>query len=146
MKLGRRSFLTGAAATTGLLFTRPVFARDQIRIRDIYKTQAEFSDLAKSYAASGDELQIIGYMAPPLKANANFFVLTQRPMAVCPFCETSADWPTDIVFVRTEDTIETVAFNRTIVTRGILELGEAKDKDTGFVSLVRLVDAQFELL
>lgn len=146
MLIGRRSFLAGACAATGLMVAPPVFARERIKIRDLYKTQAEFSAQAKGFAKTRETIEITGFMAPPLKAEASFFVLTQRPMAVCPFCETSADWPSDIVFVRTTKTVEAVAFNRPIITTGTLELGEAKDKETGFVSLVRLVDAEFELV
>jgi len=146
MHIGRRTFIAGAAASAGLMMAKPAFANDRIKIRDLYKTQAEFSDQAKSYAASRVIIDIPGFMAPPLKAEASFFVLTQRPMAVCPFCETSADWPSDIVFVRTRKTVNAVAFNRPIIATGILELGEAKDKETGFVSLVRLVDAEFEII
>lgn len=146
MIIGRRTFLAGICASTSFMLSPPALARDRIKIRDLYKTQAEFSAAAKGYAASRDVIEVSGFMAPPLKAEASFFVLTQRPMAVCPFCETSADWPSDIVFVRTRKTVDAVAFNRPIITTGILELGEAKDKETGFVSLVRLVDAEFELL
>tara|TARA_R110000868_G_scaffold162903_2_gene394499 strand:+ start:39315 stop:39767 length:453 start_codon:yes stop_codon:yes gene_type:complete len=146
MIIGRRTFIAGTAATAGMLIAPPAFARDRIKITDIYKNQAEFSVLAKTFAKEKTRIEITGFMAPPLKAEASFFVLTRRPMSVCPFCETSADWPVDIVFVRTRKMVEAIAFNRMIVTSGILELGEAKDEDTGFVSLVRLVDAQFEIV
>ena len=146
MPIGRRTFIAGASASIGLALTRPAFAQSRIKIRDLYKTQAEFSVETKAFGAPREIITAPGFMAPPLKAEASFFVLTQRPMAVCPFCETSADWPSDIVFVRTRDTVDAVAFNRPIITTGILELGEAKDEETGFVSLVRLVDAQFELI
>mgnify|MGYP003139908712 FL=1 len=146
MIVGRRTFIAGAAATAGMLIAPPAFARDRIKIPDIYKTQNEFSVQAKTFAKDKSRIEITGFMAPPLKAEASFFVLTRRPMSVCPFCETSADWPVDIVFVRTRERVDAGAFNRMIVTSGILELGEAKDEETGFVSLVRLVDAEFEVL
>jgi hypothetical protein len=38
-------------------------------------------------------------MAPPLKAEAAFFVLTEIPMSLCPFCSSDADWPDNIVVV-----------------------------------------------
>ena len=84
-----------------------------------------------------------GFMAPPLKAEATFFVLTRMPMAVCPFCETEADWPSDIVVVYTEEPISVVPFNFPIRVSGRLELGVYKDEAMGFVSRVRLVDADF---
>jgi hypothetical protein len=68
------------------------------------------------------------------------------PMAVCPFCETEAQWPDDIVLVITDEPISAVPFNRPIRVRGTLATGFAKDPETGFVSLIRLVDAEFERL
>jgi hypothetical protein len=79
-------------------------------------------------------------MAPPLKPDAKFFVLIKMPMAVCPFCETEADWPRDIVLVRLRER-QDWSFNRPIVTEGVLELGTEVDEETGFVSRVRLTDA-----
>ena len=38
-------------------------------------------------------------MAPPLKAEAAFFVLTREPVALCPFCQSDADWPDNILVV-----------------------------------------------
>mgnify|MGYP000035303238 CR=1 FL=1 len=147
MRIDRRHFLAGSAALIGLASTgilAPARAAESLKIRDIYKTQDEFSQRARDLA--GKRIEIPGFMAPPLKADANFFVLTKRPMSVCPFCETSADWPIDIVFVRMREKLEAVRFNRPIMTTGVLELGVAKDEETGFVSMVRLVDADFELV
>jgi hypothetical protein len=84
-------------------------------------------------------------MAPPLKAEADFFVLTKLPMAVCPFCDSELNWPTDIVLVRLGQRQDWVDFNRPIVVRGRLELGTEVDPETGFVSRVRLVDAAYEI-
>jgi hypothetical protein len=89
-------------------------------------------------------VSVTGFMAPPLKAESSFFVLTKRPMAVCPFCETSADWPDDILAIYTKRAIDVVPFNIRIRTEGTLELGTFKDPDTGFVSRVRIVDAHYE--
>jgi hypothetical protein len=83
-----------------------------------------------------------GYMAPPLKAEARFFVLTAQPVAVCPFCQSDADWPQDIVVVyvgsggwRFRSAAEPVEVS------GVLDLGARTDPDTGFVSQVRLLSA-----
>ena len=38
-------------------------------------------------------------MAPPLKAEAAFFVLTREPVARRPFCQSDADWPDNILVV-----------------------------------------------
>ena len=147
MRIDRRHFLAGSAALVGLAATGTLtaaHAAESLKIRDIYKTQDEFSQRARDL--QGQRIDIPGFMAPPLKADANFFVLTKMPMSVCPFCETSADWPNDIVFVRMREKLDAVRFNRPILASGILELGIAKDADTGFVSMVRLVDATFEIV
>lgn len=82
-------------------------------------------------------------MAPPLKAESTFFVLTRRPMATCPFCNDGDDWPDDIVAVYTKRIVEIQPFNVDLVVSGTLELGDYKDADTGFFSRVRLVNASY---
>ena len=84
-----------------------------------------------------------GYMAPPLKPEATFFVLTSVPMATCPYCDDAMSWPDSIVLVRTRAVIRVIDFDRRIAVNGRLELGTDIDKDTGFVSRVRLMDAQY---
>ena len=66
-------------------------------------------------------------------------------MAVCPFCESEADWPDDILAIYSKRIIEVISFNTKIITRGVLELGNFKDPETGFLSRVRLVDAVYDL-
>ena len=118
-------------------------AADRIRIRDLYGHGAAFSDQA--LALNEQRVQIQGFMAPPLKPDADFFVLTKLPMAVCPFCDSELDWPNDIVLVRLRGRQAWVDFNQPIVVTGTLALGTEIDAATGFVSRVRLVDANFEL-
>ena len=118
-------------------------ATERLRIRDLYAERAEFS--AKANGLNGQPVEIQGFMAPPLKAEADFFVLTKLPMAVCPFCDSELDWPTDIVLVRLARRQDWAEFNQPIVARGRLELGTEIDEGTGFVSRVRLVDARYEL-
>ena len=65
------------------------------------------------------------------------------PMAVCPFCETSAEWPSDILAVYTKRTVNVVPFNVGIVARGVLEDGVYSDPATGFLSLLRLTGATY---
>lgn len=113
-------------------------------MRDLYAAGAEFSTQAR--ALQGKEAVVQGYMAPPLRADAAFFVLTKLPMAVCPFCDSELDWPTDIVLVRLRRQQDWVEFNRPIRVAGTLQLGTEVDDDTGFVSRVRLVDAAYELV
>lgn len=135
----RRTFLI-AAASLGVF--RPALADDTVRIRDLYEKDLSFSGIAQ--ASAGKRITISGFMAPPLKSESKFFVLTNRPMAVCPFCESEADWPLDIVAIYTKRTIEIVPFNVRIAARGELELGTYEDPEFGFVSRVRLVDTSYE--
>jgi hypothetical protein len=117
-------------------------AATSIEFGDLYERQTVFSKLAESL--NGTEVEMTGFMAPPLKAEATFFVLTRMPMSVCPFCESEADWPSDIVVVYTDDPISVVPFNYPIKVFGTLELGVYKDEAMGFVSRVRIVGADFE--
>lgn len=136
----RRRFLATALASPALV--HPAFgAENLIRLRDLYHRQA-ISELAKT--SEGQRINVDGYMAPPLKAESNFFVLTRTPMSVCPFCETEAEWPSDILAVYTKRVVDVIPYNVKIVATGILELGAYKDPETGFVSLVRLMDASYE--
>ena len=100
-----------------------------------------FSDKLK--ALEGRRVRMTGFMAPPLKAEAKFFVLTERPMALCPFCSSDADWPADIVVVYLDRAQTFEQANAEIVVTGTLELGSWTDPDTGFVSQVRVVGARF---
>lgn len=91
----------------------------------------------------GSDVRIVGFMAPPLKAEADFFVLGKQPMAICPFCSSDADWPDDIVvvYLRQKQTFEHTPGAVAVV--GVLEHGSWTDPETGFVSLLRLRDADF---
>lgn len=128
------------AGTVGI--ARPGHAATPIKLRDIYGRGARFSDQAQ--ALDGKPVQIQGFMAPPLKPDAAFFVLTKMPMAVCPFCDKEMDWPQDIVLVRLRRKQGWVDFNLPIRVTGTLSLGTEVDEATGFVSRVRLVDASYE--
>ena len=136
----RRRFLT----LTPAFVAAPALLRAQgtdgpVRLRTLYNPDQSFSDLA--LALEGERIDVDGYMAPPLVANSNFYVLTKMPMSVCPFCETSAEWPDDIVAVYARRVVDVVPFNAPIVTTGELSLGTYTDPDLGFVSRVRLMNA-----
>ena len=73
----------------------------------------QFSEKLKSL--SGKRIRIRGFMAPPLKAEAAFLILTKEPV-------------------------------RLIEVTGRLETGSETDPETGFVSLVRLADAKYEVI
>jgi hypothetical protein len=87
---------------------------------------------------NGNRVVISGYMAPPLKPSLDFFVLTLQPMAICPFCDSDASWPDNIVvvYLRRGKTIE-AATNALQVT-GRLNIGRHVDETTGFVSQIRI--------
>lgn len=129
---GLAAGLSRAAADTPLAFSQ------------LYVREAELSQTTLDL--TGQVVEMTGYMAPPLKAEARFFVLTKTPMAVCPFCETEVQWPDDIVLVLTTGVIAAIPFNRPIRVRGILATGFEIDPETGFVSLIRLENASFERL
>lgn len=122
----------------------PALAQDRgtFPVRDLYDKDRSFSAAARSLR--GERVAITGFMAPPLKAESRFFVLTMRPMAVCPFCEIEAEWPDDIIAVYAKRTVRVVPYNVKIVARGRLELGRHRDPETGFLSRTRLVDAVYE--
>lgn len=100
-----------------------------------------FSDKVKGLA--GKQVSMRGYMAPPLKAEADFFVLTEIPMSICPFCSSDADWPDNIVVIRLDAAQTFEQANALIEVRGTLEVGSWTDPATGFVSLLRIVGARF---
>ena len=112
-----------------------------LRIRELWAPRGAFSETAQALA--GKRVEMRGYMAPPLKPEINFFVLTRLPMAVCPFCDAEAGWPEDIVLAFIAEELAPVPFNDLISVSGVLDLGTKTDAGTGFVSRVRLLQSQF---
>lgn len=92
----------------------------------------------------GKRVTMVGFMAPPLKPTLAFFVLTQVPMSICPFCSTDADWPNNIVVVKLKEPVTALPFDQPIRVSGTLEIGSQLDEETGFVSLVRIQADQVE--
>ena len=136
----RRTILKGAAALV-TASSLPAFAAEPISFAHLVVRGDAFSDIAQKLA--GSEVEMKGYMAPPLKPEVSFFVLTQLPAATCPFCDSTATWPDDIVVVLMRRRGATVDVNDLIKVKGILEIGPKTDESTGFVSLVRLRDAAY---
>jgi hypothetical protein len=87
---------------------------------------------------NGNSIVMSGYMAPPLKPSLDFFVLTLQPMAICPFCDSDASWPSNIVvvYLKKRKTIE--AITNALQVTGTLDIGRHVDKTTGFVSQIRI--------
>jgi len=104
----------------------------------------QFSDKVKGLA--GRPVAMRGFMAPPLKPEADFFVLTREPVSLCPFCQTDADWPTDILVVYMRDGVRLTTNTDRIEVTGVLEVGSKTDRKTGFVSLLRIVDGRWRRL
>ncbi|MDR0578566.1 MAG: hypothetical protein LBI87_13810 [Candidatus Accumulibacter sp.] len=96
----------------------------------------------RALSLKGRPVRMRGFMAPPLKPESAFFVLTREPVAVCPFCASDAEWPVDIVVIYLKKTLAPVDFRQRIEVEGRLEIGSWTDPRTGFVSQVRLVDAE----
>ncbi len=136
--MDRRRFLALAPA---LALIPRVASADTIRLRDLYERDMSFSALA--LANEGLRIDVAGFMAPPLKAESTFFVLTKMPMAVCPFCEPGQTWPDDILAVNARRVVEVIHFNVPIIATGVLELGDHVDEELGFFSRVRLAEATF---
>ena len=144
----RRSLLAIAAIGTTLSRMPAARAGETMRFEEMYKASGvlglEMSD--KLVALNGKPVDISGFMAPPLKAEAGFFVLTREPVSLCPFCNSDADWPSDIIVVYLRDGVRYTQTNRAITVSGTLEIGSKLDAKTGFVSLVRLIDADYHAI
>jgi hypothetical protein len=140
----RRQLVLGAGA---LMWCTAAVAADA--------TPIEFTQLYKSFgvrglvfsdtvlALRGRDVFMRGYMAPPLKADSSFFVLTREPAALCPFCQSDADWPADIVVVYLKNASALIGAGEAVVVHGRLEVGSWTDPESGFVSQIRIVDATF---
>ena len=147
MPISRRHLLGTAAGLALLPFApRAAFAAEgELDFEELYGKVSplglSFSDKVKGLA--GQPVAMRGFMAPPLKAEANFFVLTEIPMSICPFCSTDSDWPDNIVVVYLDSTQTFEQANALIEVSGKLEMGSWTDPETGFVSLLRITSASF---
>jgi hypothetical protein len=147
--IDRRSLLLAALVVP--LLPRAAEARDApvpVKFTELYKQATvlglEYSD--KIVGLTGKMISIKGFMAPPLKAEADFFVLTRTPVSLCPFCDSDASWPLDIVVVHLKGNSGFTSPSDGIEVVGRLETGSKMDPKTGFVSLLRLVDAEYRIV
>jgi hypothetical protein len=136
----RRAAIAGLAGV-GIVGATAARAATRISFADIISEDGVFTDRAQSIA--GQEIEIRGYMAPPLKPEIRFFVLTKLPAAVCPFCDAAAAWPNDIVLVQMARPIHAVDYDLLLRVTGTLDLGVETDETTGFVSKVRVTSARY---
>lgn len=85
-----------------LLMSFPTAEAEELSFDEIYSGWSAdgltFSD--KTISLEGGTVTVSGYMAPPLTPTIHFFVLTEVPMSVCPFCSSDADWPDNIIVVK----------------------------------------------
>ena len=141
--ISRRALLVGAA----LLFLAPgsAGATGELTFDQLYKSIGVrgmvFSD--QLLGLRGRPVSIAGYMAPPLKAESNFFVLTREPVALCPFCQSDAEWPADIVVVYLNSAAPMLSGGEKVLVTGRLDVGSWTDPQTGFVSQIRITDASY---
>lgn len=146
--LGRRSLIGGSACIMAAwMINGPSIAgaAQSISFDELYKSIGvrglEFSE--RLLALRGKPVAMRGFMAPPLKPETNFFVLTRDPVALCPFCASDAEWPIDIVVIYLARAATPRSFSDPLEVTGTVEVGSKTDAETGFVSQIRLVDAQF---
>ncbi len=143
-----RRLLIGVGISTLPLYTTPQICLadpDQLTFETLYKSFGirglEFSD--RLTGLTGRSIVINGYMAPPLKPESQFFVLTKEPMAICPFCQSDADWPLDIVVVYLKKASALVSAGQRVRVTGRLEIGSWTDPESGFVSQIRIMDCDY---
>jgi hypothetical protein len=152
--MNRRLFVAGLATIPlALLSLRAIGdaraeADARLSFAEMYEPRSVRGiDLAAgTRALAGKRVQILGYMAPPLKPEVRFFVLTRSPVALCPFCNSDADWPSDIVVVYPREREGWSQDGLPVAVSGTFEVGAKVDAKTGFVSLVRIVDATVKTL
>ena len=146
LRITRRQLCAGVGAALALCPVQ-THAEDAevIHFDMFYKSYGvrgiEFSDRLKNLA--NKTVAIKGYMAPPLKPESQFFVMTREPLAICPFCQSDADWPLDIVVVYHKQASPMISAGTSVDVTGTLALGSYQDTETGFVSQLRVMDATY---
>lgn len=143
------------ALATDIAYTPPV---SREIVFDISPVELEFADFYAGYRPDaglivsdkltnldGLEVVIQGFIAPPLKAIPDFFVLTRFRLSTCPFCHSADEWPDDIVLVYLPEA-RFINTDWPVRIRGRLEVGPSVDAETGMVSLVRLYAEQLVFL
>jgi hypothetical protein len=143
-----------AAATDAAMLTTP---RNRVTF-DAFPVALTFDEFYDGYnirtglilsdkllSLDGQSVRMEGYMAPPLKPELDYFVLTRVRLAFCPFCTTAADWPDDIALIYLPDQTTAATLNPVRIS-GRIEVGASVDQETGMVSLVRIYADTLEIL
>jgi hypothetical protein len=143
VSLARRNFILLPLLTVGFACSVVARAAEALSFDTLYKSIGVLGIVYtdKALALRGHPVRLRGYMAPPLKPESKFFVLTREPVSVCPFCASDAEWPADIVVIYLKGVLAPVNFARRIEVEGRLEIGSWIDPATGFVSQVRIVES-----
>jgi hypothetical protein len=136
--LTRRTFLAAAGYTVA--FPSLALGQEKLSMKALYD-DADFSEQARLF--DGTDISVEGFMAPPLKADAKFFVLGTAPMMICPFCDAEAQWPENIVLVYPRKELKVYSYDQGIIDVGKLDIGVKTDEQTGFVSKVRIEEAEY---
>ena len=131
-----------AALFGALAAPRSARAAAEVELSDLYRAGSGPTDMALEL--EGDLVRVRGFMAPPLKAETRFFVLTLTPMPICPFCDEDADWSEQLLAIYAKRLVEPAPFWKQIAVTGLLRLGAFRDPETDFLSQVRLEEAAWE--
>lgn len=135
-----KKFILFLGIILSLMPADTVFAAERLGFDEMYSGWSGgalvLSDKLKSL--EGQDVTVTGYMAPPLTPTIRFFVLTEVPMSVCPFCSSDADWPDNIIVVKVDDPVTALPYDAPISVTGPLEIGSEADEETGFVSQLRI--------
>ena len=148
MRAGRiRRAVCACVAAAAVALSAAVSAED-LSFGELYSdwTAAGLVLSNKAESLEGSTVTMTGYMAPPLTPTIRFFVLTEVPMSVCPFCSSDADWPDNIIVVKVSDPVTALPYDSPISVTGTLEIGSEVDEETGFVSQLRIAADSIDAL
>lgn len=148
MRAGRiRRAVCACVAAAAVALSAAVSAED-LSFGELYSdwTAAGLVLSDKAESLEGSTVTMTGYMAPPLTPTIRFFVLTEVPMSVCPFCSSDADWPDNIIVVKVSDPVTALPYDSPISVTGTLEIGSEVDEETGFVSQLRIAADSIDAL
>ena len=100
-------------------------------------------DAAQNIVFSVGYLPVLLAYAEYSCRESSFFVLTREPLAICPFCQSDADWPVDILVIYLAKATPLITAGARVMVTGRLEVGSWTDPESGFVSQIRLRDAYY---
>lgn len=143
-----RRAVCGALLAAAALALSPSVSAEELSFSELYSdwTSAGLVLSDKVESLEGGTVTMTGYMAPPLTPTIRFFVLTEVPMSVCPFCSSDADWPDNIIVVKVSEPVTALPYDSPISVTGTLEIGSEIDEETGFVSQLRIAADSIDAL